>query len=106
MSVVLKPFYPSAPNLHKEQGTLLLGWSPLAEILKKRLLLLTWYGLLYYFLMHFGELLSKRLKSSHDLLIFPVYGHECEQTLGVGDGQGSLAVLQSMGSKSWTCPSD
>ena len=26
-------------------------------------------------------------------------GHEFEQTLGVGDGQGSLAVLQSMGSQ-------
>ena len=25
--------------------------------------------------------------------------HEFEQTLGVGDGQGSLAVLQSMGSQ-------
>ena len=25
-------------------------------------------------------------------------GHEFEQALGVGDGQGSLAVLQSMGS--------
>ena len=28
-------------------------------------------------------------------------GHESEQALGVGDGQGSLAVLQSMGSQRW-----
>ena len=26
-------------------------------------------------------------------------GHEFEQALGVGDGQGSLALLQSMGSQ-------
>ena len=26
-------------------------------------------------------------------------GHEFEQALGAGDGQGSLAVLQSMGSQ-------
>ena len=26
-------------------------------------------------------------------------GHEFEQVLGVGDGQGSLGVLQSMGSQ-------
>ena len=26
-------------------------------------------------------------------------GHEFEQALGVGDGQGSLGVLQSMGSQ-------
>ena len=30
-------------------------------------------------------------------------GHEFEQALGVGDGQGSPGMLQSMGSqKSWT----
>ena len=28
-------------------------------------------------------------------------GQEFEQALGVGDGQGSLAVLQSMGSQRW-----
>ena len=28
-------------------------------------------------------------------------GREFEQALGVGDGQGSLAVLQSMGSQRW-----
>ena len=27
----------------------------------------------------------------------PLYGHEFEQALGVGDGQGSLACLQTMG---------
>ena len=32
-------------------------------------------------------------------------GHEFEQALGIGDGQGSLSIrsrLQSMGSQSWT----
>ena len=29
-------------------------------------------------------------------------GHEFQQVPGEGEGQGSLAVLQSMGSQSWT----
>ena len=33
-------------------------------------------------------------------------GHKLEQTLGDGDGQGSLACCRSMGSQSHTKPSD
>ena len=29
-------------------------------------------------------------------------GHECEQTLGDSEGQGSLGILQFMGLQSWT----
>ena len=29
-------------------------------------------------------------------------GHECEQALGVGDGQGGLACCCLWGAKSWT----
>ena len=33
-------------------------------------------------------------------------GHEFEQALGVGDGQGSLACCSPLGGKNWTQLSD
>ena len=51
-----------------------------------------------------GKVEDRRRRGQQDEMVgwlYSLHGHEFEQTLGVGDGQGSLACCSPRGHKGW-----